>query len=113
MQNIGDESLWFTHVHFAEIQELLKLSDEVRNQDKKDSDKLEQPISDEEESGMVVYKELMGKKITRSDGFEAEVVSVDTKYLNCKVLKGAKAGQVIQIQLSFFLSHRNVYRVVE
>ena len=110
---VGEEDLWFTHVHFAEIQELLKLSDQVENQGKKEPDRLEQPISNDEESGMLVYKALIGKKITRSDGFEAEVVSVDAKYLNCKVLKGVKAGQETQILLSFFLSHRDVYKVVE
>jgi hypothetical protein len=110
---IGDECLWFTHIHFAEIQELLKLSEEVQNQGKKNSDEIEPPVSDDEKSGMAVYSELIGKKLTRMDGFEAEVIAVDATYLTCNVLKGAKAGQETKIQISFFLSNRGVYTIKE
>jgi hypothetical protein len=77
------------------------------------TDEIESPVSDDEKSGMAVYSELIGKKLTRMDGFEAEVISVDSEYLTCTILKGAKAGQETKIQLSFFLSHRNVYKMVE
>jgi hypothetical protein len=110
---IGDECLWFTHIHFAEIQELLRLSEEVQNQGKKNSDEIESPVSDDEKSGMAVYSELIGKKLTRMDGFEAEVIAVDATYLTCNVLKGAKAGQETKIQISFFLSNRGVYTIKE
>ena len=104
-----DDELWFTQTHFAEIQELLKLADEVKNGTKTDSTKLS--ADDEgEKSGLSVYRGYIGKTARRNDGFEGIVTDVTDDYLIVNALNGNKAGKEIKIQLSFLLSHPNVYR---
>ncbi len=109
-----DDELWFTQTHFAEIRELLRLAEEVRNSKK------EQPVQvsaddENEKSGMSVYSGYIGKTIRRKDGFIATVTDVITNgkdtYLEVHVTGGKDAGKDTKIQLSFILKNRNVYTV--
>ena len=109
--NVEDVDIWFTHIHFAEIQELLKLSEEARNVDKNKALPVGEEDSDEE-SGVSVYSSLVGKRLKRKDGFEAEITVVEDDFIKCKILSGVKVGQETKIQLSFVLSNPNVYQIL-
>jgi protein-arginine kinase activator protein McsA len=113
---VEEDVLWFTQVHFAEIQELIKLADEAKNANKKNDSEIS-PDDSEVESGTSVYKSLIGKRVKRKDGFEAEVIDLEEKkdgtYLVCKILNGPKINQETKIQLSFILSNPNVYQIKE
>ena len=109
--SVENVDIWFTHIHFAEIQELLKLSEEAKNVDRNKTS----PVGEEdanEESGVSVYSSLVGKRLKRKDGFEAEITVVEDDYIKCKILSGVKSGQETKIQLSFVLSNPNVYQVL-
>ena len=106
-----DDELWFTQTHFAEIQELLKLTDEVKN-DKSKAGSQAQPTDDEvEQSGLSVYAGYIGKKLSRKDGFVGVVKNVDDHYLYVHVLQGKKAGEDTKIELKFVLTNGGVYSI--
>ena len=112
---IDDENeLWFTQTHFAEIRELLRLTEEVK------ITKQEPPVqtsSDDEgdKSGLSVYSGYIGKTIRRKDGFVGKVTDVTTNgkdtYVHVHVTGGKDVGKNTKIQLSFILKNRNVYTV--
>jgi len=114
---VEDSELWFTHVHFAEIQELLRLTKEAQNVGKATVEPTS-PDEPDETSGLDVYQSFVGKKLRRSGGFEAEVLAVNKDksgkdiYLHCQVLAGEKKGLTTDIQLSFVLANPNVYKIV-
>ena len=112
---VEEDVLWFTQVHFAEIQELIKLAGEAENASKKNDSEIS-PDDSEVESGTSVYKSLIGKKVKRKDGFAAEVIDLEEKKdgtdLVCKILNGPKINQETKIQLSFILSNPNVYQIM-
>lgn len=110
----GNDELWFTQTHFAEIRELMRLTEEV----KASSTRLPAQISVDDESeklGMSVYSSYIGKTIRRKDGFVGMVEDVTTNgkdtYLVAHVTGGKDAGKDTKIQLSFMLKNRNVYTV--
>jgi hypothetical protein len=114
---IDDEAeLWFTQTHFAEIRELIKLSDEVKEAKKNQTI---QPILEGEgdKSGMSVYSGYIGKTITRSDGFVGTVTNIITSngstYVEVNVTGGKNAGKETKIDLSFILKNRRVYTVLD
>ena len=109
-----DNELWFTQTHFAEIRELLLLSEVVKS--------TKQPIvaqvgtdDDGEKSGMSVYSGYIGKTIRRKDGFVGKVTNVttdgDNAYVQVHVTGGKDAGKDTKIQLSFILKNKGVYSV--
>ena len=109
-----DNELWFTQTHFAEIRELLLLSEAVKS--------TKQPIvaqvgtdDDGEKSGMSVYSGYIGKTIRRKDGFVGKVTNVttdgDNAYVQVHVTGGKDAGKDTKIQLSFILKNKGVYSV--
>ena len=113
----NDDELWFTQTHFAEVQELLRLTDEVKNggKNKKPAPK---PIEEEKEkSGVSVYAANVGKVIRRKDGFEGVIKDFvqkgDDEYYLVDVRKGKDAGKETRIQLAFILSHKDVYTFSE
>ncbi len=112
---IDDEnSLWFTQTHFAEIRELLRLTEEVK---KTKSNPPTAVITDEEseKSGLSVYNGYKGKTIRRKDGFVGTVEDVTTSgkdtYLAVRITEGKDAGKATKILLSFILKNRSVYTV--
>ncbi len=107
---LEEHEIWFTQIHFAEVQELLKLSAQVKN---KQDDIQEEPLIDipEEKSGLSVYSGYIGKTISRKDGFKGEIKNVDDNYIYVLITEGEKAGQETKIQLSFVLKHGSVYEI--
>ena len=109
-----DNSLWFTQTHFAEIRELLRLTEEVK---KTKSNPPTAVNSDDasEKSGLSVYNGYKGKTIRRKDGFVGTVTDVYTSgsetYLSVHVTGGKDAGKDTKIQLSFILKNKGVYTV--
>ena len=111
-----DDELWFTQTHFAEIRELMKLAEEVKQS--KQAAPAPASVDDEcEKSGMSVYSGYIGKKIRRKDGFVGTVTNVttngDSAYVEVHVTGGKDAGKDTKIQLSFILKNRGVYSISE
>lgn len=111
-----DDELWFTQTHFAEIRELLKLADEVKQS--KQAAPVQASADDEgEKSGMSVYSGYIGKTIRRKDGFVGTVTNVTTNgenaYVEVHVTGGKDVGKDTKIQLSFILKNKGVYTISE
>lgn len=109
-----DDELWFTQTHFAEIRELMKLSEEVKST----KQTVPAPVSKDDESersGMSVYSGYIGKTIRRKDGFVGTVTNVTTNgdkpYVEVHVTGGKDAGKDTKIQLSFILKNKGVYSI--
>lgn len=107
-----DDELWFTQTHFAEVRELMLLSEVVKS--------AKQPIvapvnsdDDCEKSGLSVYSGFIGKTIRRKDGFVGTVTNVatdgDNAFVEVHVTGGKDAGKDTKIQLSFILKNKSVY----
>lgn len=105
---LTNKEIWFNQTHFAEIQELIKLSEEVKSKSK---DKKPDVIFDneDEKSGLSVFAGYKGKTIKRSDGFEGIVQEVDDEWMYVHVTKGPDAGEDKQFSLSFVLKSTNLY----
>lgn len=109
-----NNELWFTQTHFAEIRELLKLAEEV-----KQSKQLAPVQTTNEDAGeksdMSVYFGYVGKTICRRDGFVGTVTNVttdgDNAYVEVHVTGGKDAGKDTKIQLSFILKNKGIYTV--
>ena len=106
-----DNELWFTQTHFAEIRELMKLSEEVK------SPKREAPVAtdtddESEKSGMSVYNGYIGKTIRRKDGFVGTVTGITTDANNNSYVEvHVPGGKDAKIQLSFILKNKSVYSI--
>ncbi len=103
-----DDELWFTQTHFAEIRELMKLKEEVKNPVPRNPIQLSQD-DEHEKSGLSVYTSYIGKTIRRKDGFAGIVKNVDDQYLYVHVIKGKDAGRDTKIQLAFVVKNGSVY----
>ena len=111
---VGGHELWFTQTHFAEIQELIKLTDEV----KKDEGHLAPTKSDDhiqddgDKAGLSVYSGYVGKCIKRkNDDFEGIITKVNDNYAFVDITAGNKAGTSTQIQLSYVLKKNGIYEI--
>lgn len=111
-----DDELWFTQTHFAEIRELLKLADEVK-QTKRTAPTQASSDEEGEKTGLSVYSGYIGKTIRRKDGFVGTVTNVTTDgnnaYVEVHVTGGKDAGKDTKIQLSFILKNKGVYSISE
>ena len=111
---LADTEIWFAQTHFAEIQELLKLEEEIKLTDSKSSSQTGDDLTTEdsvEKSGLSVYSEYIGKTITRKDGFKGTVTKVDPEYLFVETVNQKGEKGETKIQLKFFLSHKSVYEI--
>jgi len=114
---IGDENeLWFTQTHFAEIRELMMLSEEMKSSRQVTS--ISADADDENaKSGLSVYAGYIGKTIRRRDGFEGTVTDVTTNgdysYVEVHVTGGKDAGKNMKIQLSFILKNKGLYSITD
>lgn len=104
---INGYELWFTQTHFAEIQELIRLSDEIKKED------TVKPSSDDsnEQSGLSVYSKYVGKTIRRKDGFYGKIINVSDQYIEVEYIGKDNEIKTTKIQLSFYLSNPNVYTI--
>lgn len=108
---LGELELWFTQIHFVEIQELIRLTDETKDFDKTTISKQKEINEDEEEkSGLSIYEECVGKTIRRkSDGITGIIkkVSIDEELFYVEITKSrfpGKVGQTLRIVMSSALS---------
>jgi hypothetical protein len=107
---VEEDCLWFTQTHFAEIQELLHLAEEAKK-----AKTIEKPDNNEdnpdEKTGISVYEDLVGKIVTRKDGFKGEVIAVDNEYVTIKIITpirdSEKLKPTIKYQLSFVINPAN------
>ena len=88
-----EKELWFTQTHFAEVKELLRLSDQVEKMpEKKTSDRVD-------------YSGYINKVLRRNDGFIGVVKGIrkgtDDYYFIVSVLCGTNAGRETEIKASF------------
>ena len=110
--DFGDCELWFTQIHIAEIQSLIKLALDAQNKG------LEAPevVEDEQEQeGLSVYAAYLGKKLKRKrDGYLGEItaIDIDEDRLTVKTLNGEHAGKEMKIALSFVIQNPNIYQIL-
>lgn len=129
--DFGNESIWFTQTHIAEIRELMALKDAAdeyvepstsSKQKKSESvkelkddceeDEAEVVASESEEDteaevvveGTDVYKEYIGKRVLHKSVGYGVVRTCDGKYLGIEFEEGPKAGKVTNYSLETCLS---------
>lgn len=106
---VGNDEIWFTQIHFAEIKELIELSERVK------AKVPEQPTVDTEEgesNALDIYKQYEGKTIKRKDGFVGTIIKVENEMLLVEVKSGPKAGSTTKIQLAFVLNNPQTYQII-
>lgn len=112
----GNETIWFTQTHIAEIRELMALqqaADEYKDNGahstKPSAKKVEEEEDDPEAevvvSGTDVYKEYIGKKVKHKAGGTGVVTKCDGKYISIQFSTGPKAGQTINYSLEMCLKN--------
>lgn len=105
---LDSHEIWFAQTHFAEIQELIKLSEQVKNGEKEEA-KAESAADEGEKEGLSVYSGWVGKQITRkTDGFTGTIAKIDNDYI---YVKRPNIEKLVQIQLSFVLKNNGVYKI--
>lgn len=108
----GDESIWFTQTHIAEIRELIALKEEADKY--KESESLEKDVNSRDSDGLKfeknendskdVYKEYVGKRIHHKVEGYGVVTAYDGKYIDVVFEKGSKAGKTAKYSLETCLS---------
>jgi hypothetical protein len=116
---LDGQELWFTQIHIAEVQALLRLAEDVQA-GKTEDVPAEETGDEEDKGGLSVYSSYIGKQIKRKDGFVGEVVGVDSEYLTVKIISPSnrggqqpQPGEETKIQLSFVISNTKVYEITE
>lgn len=113
----GNETIWFTQTHIAEIRELMALQqavDEYKDNGapsmKPSAKKVEEEEDDPEAevvvSGTDVYKGYIGKKVKHKAGGTGVVTKCDGKYISIQFSTGPKAGQTINYSLEMCLANK-------
>ena len=127
--DFGNESIWFTQTHIAEIRELMALKDaaneyvepaskpikkaeSVKNTDDSQEVEIENVKAEEKEdpeaevvvAGTDVYKAYIGKRVRHKSVGYGVVRTCDGKYLGIEFEEGPKAGKVTNYSLEACLS---------
>ena len=127
--DFGNESIWFTQTHIAEIRELMALKDAadeyvepaskpikkaepVKNADNSQEEETENVKAEEKEdpeaevvvAGTDVYKAYIGKRVRHKSVGYGIVRTCDGKYLGIEFEEGPKAGKVTNYSLEACLS---------
>lgn len=127
--DFGNESIWFTQTHIAEIRELMALKDaadeyvepaskpikkaeSVKNTDDSQEVEIENVKAEEKEdpeaevvvAGTDVYKAYIGKRVWHKSVGYGVVRTCDGKYLGIEFEEGPKAGKVTNYSLEACLS---------
>ena len=127
--DFGNESIWFTQTHIAEIRELMALKDaadeyvepsskpktpepvkkpEEDFEEDETGDAVEEQAEDTEAEVVVegtdVYKEYIGKRVLHKSVGYGVVRTCDGKYLGIEFESGPKAGKVTNYSLEACLS---------
>ena len=116
----GNEVIWFTQTHIAEIRELMALQNAA--DEYKDSttsvkpkhqptdivDEIDEPEDEPEEeivvAGTDVYKDYIGKRVKHKAGGTGIVRGVDEKYISIEFEDGPKAGKTINYSLEMCIN---------
>ena len=112
----GNESIWFTQTHIAEIRELMALqqaADEyketsaisVNASTQKTNDQEDDPEAEVVLAGTDVYKDYVGKKVKHKSVGIGIVKSCDGKYISIEFSTGPKAGKPIDYSLEMCLKN--------
>lgn len=129
--DFGNESIWFTQTHIAEIRELMALKDaaddyvEPKSKPKKietiheseddyENNELGNVTNEPEEDpeaevvveGIDVYKDYIGKRVLHKSGGYGIVRTCDGKYLGIEFEEGSNAGKVTKYSLEICLSKK-------
>lgn len=112
--DFGNESIWFTQTHIAEIQELMVLkyaadkyvdkSSSVEKKPNNDSEPEEDSEAEVVMLGTDVYKEYVAKRIRHKNVGLGTVKTCDGKYLGIEFDKGPKAGSIVNYSIEACLS---------
>ena len=113
--NFGNESIWFTQTHIAEIRELMALknaADEYVEPLSKLAEKVEHvkiEAKDDTETEAVVaeadvYKDYIGRRVLHKSVGYGVVRTCDGKYLGIEFEQGPKAGKMTNYSLETCLS---------
>ena len=121
--DFGNESIWFTQTHIAEIRELMALKvaadeyvepaskpkkPEPVEEDVTEEEAVrkpeEDPAAEEVYAGTDVYKDYIGKRILHKAEGYGVVRTCDGKYLGIEFDEGPKAGKVTNYSLEACLS---------
>ena len=111
---VEDAEIWFAQTHFAEIQELMRLEDDVKETKKTDTaNEQAQEVHEEgDQSGLNVYKGYIGKHLIRKkDGFEGIIQDVNEKYFFVKVIAGKDKGKETKVKVEFVIENKNIYEI--
>ena len=116
----GNEAIWFTQTHIAEIRELMALqnaADEYnesttsikpKNLTSDTIDAEDEPEDEPEEevviAGTDVYKDYIGKRVKHKAGGTGIVKGVDDKYISIEFEDGPKAGKTINYSLEMCIN---------
>lgn len=111
----GNESIWFTQTHIAEIRELMALqravddyteisSISVNSSTQETIDQEDDPEAEVVVAGTDVYKEYIGQKVKHKAGGTGIVKSCDGKYMSIEYSTGPKAGKTINYSLEMCLN---------
>ena len=103
--DFGNESIWFTQTHIAEIRELMALKN-AADKDMELSMKSKTLESEVVVEGTDVYKEYIGKRVLHKSVGYGVVRTCDGKYLGIEFESGPKAGNVTNYSLEACLSKR-------
>lgn len=112
----GNETIWFTQTHIAEIRELMALqqaADEYKDNASSSSKTLDKKVEKTEDdpeaevvvSGTDVYKGYISKKVKHKAGGTGVVTECDGKYITIQFSAGPKAGQTINYSLEMCLKN--------
>lgn len=111
---VEEAEIWFAQTHFAEIQELMRLEDDVKETKKTDTaNEQAQEVHEEgDQSGLNVYKGYIGKHLIRKkDGFEGIIQDVNEKYFFVKVIAGKDKGKETKVKVEFVIENKNIYEI--
>lgn len=112
----GNETIWFTQTHIAEIRELMALqqaADEYKDNGASSTKPPAKKVEEEEDdpeaevvvSGTDVYKGYIGKEVKHKAGGTGVVTKCDGKYISIQFSNGPKAGQTINYSLEMCLKN--------
>ena len=115
---VEETELWFTQIHFAEIQELLKLSAAAKDVKKDVSDVQARNSTSTEDTddtvGIAVYKGLEGKIVTRKDGFKGKIISVNGDDVSIEVIATVRDNEKGKSQITYklpFILNPKIYTI--
>lgn len=111
----GNESIWFTQTHIAEIRELMALqravddytetsSISVNSSTQETLDQEDDPEAEVVVAGTDVYKEYIGQKVKHKARGTGIVKSCDGKYMSIEFSTGSKVGKTINYSLEMCLN---------